>query len=56
MGSGFRKLADGDIISIDIGAEYNGFHGDMARTYAVGKVPEEAMSLIKAAEASFSRG
>jgi methionyl aminopeptidase len=53
---GLRKLEDGDIISIDIGAEYNGFHGDMARTYAVGRVSEEAMNLIKAAEESFFRG
>ena len=36
-----RVLNDGDIISIDIGAKYNGYHGDSAWTYAVGKIDDE---------------
>ncbi|HAE0521235.1 TPA_asm: M24 family metallopeptidase, partial [Salmonella enterica subsp. enterica serovar Enteritidis str. P125109] len=38
---GDRVLQDGDIISIDIGAEYNGYHGDSAWTYPVGTISEE---------------
>ena len=38
---GKTKLKNGDIISIDIGACYKGFHGDSAWTYAVGEVDEE---------------
>jgi methionyl aminopeptidase len=32
------KLKDGDIVSVDIGAEMKGYHGDAAKTFAVGKV------------------
>lgn len=35
-----RVLNDGDIISIDIGAKFNGYHGDSAWTYAVGSIDE----------------
>src|SRR5690606_13809420 len=35
---GSRKLNEGDIISIDIGAQYEGYHGDSAWSYAVGSV------------------
>ena len=38
---GDRVLNDGDIISIDIGAKYKGYHGDSAWTYPVGKIDEE---------------
>ena len=37
-----RKLKSGDIISIDIGACYKGYHGDSAWTYAVGKISTDA--------------
>ncbi len=37
---GKRKLKEGDIISIDIGAKYNGYHGDSAWTYPVGNISE----------------
>ncbi|GAA3317679.1 hypothetical protein GCM10020331_017400 [Ectobacillus funiculus] len=35
-----RRLKDGDVISIDIGAKYNGYHGDSAWTYPVGSISE----------------
>ena len=50
------KLQDGDIISIDCGAYYNGFHGDAARTYTVGKVSPKVKRLIKVTEQSFFEG
>lgn len=49
-------LAEGDIISIDVGAYIGGFHGDAARTFAVGKVSDEAKRLIKVTEQSFFEG
>ena len=53
---GLRPLKNGDIISIDIGACYNGFHGDAARTYSVGTVSNEAIQLIDVTEKSFFKG
>jgi len=41
-----RKLKEGDIISLDIGIFYKGFHSDMAKTFAVGKISKEAEKLI----------
>ena len=49
-------LKEGDIISIDIGAFKNGYHGDAARTHPVGKVSDEASKLIKITEESFFEG
>ena len=49
-------LKDGDIISIDIGANYKGYHGDSAWTYAVGEVSEEAKELMRVTEESRYRG
>jgi methionyl aminopeptidase len=51
-----RKLLEGDIVSVDIGAFRNGFHADAARTYPVGEVSAEAAKLIKAAEDAFFSG
>ena len=51
-----RILREGDIVKIDVGAYYKGFHGDSARTYAVGRVSTEAAELIKATEESFYAG
>ena len=51
-----RILQEGDIVKIDVGAYYKGFHGDSARTYPVGRVSEEALRLIKATEESFYEG
>lgn len=53
---GLRELKDGDIISIDIGACFGGFHGDAARTFPVGRVSGEALRLIKVTEQSFYEG
>ncbi|HHW48519.1 MAG TPA: type I methionyl aminopeptidase [Clostridiaceae bacterium] len=53
---GLRMLKDGDIISIDIGAYYKGFHGDAARTYGVGKISREAEKLINVTRQSFYEG
>ena len=39
-------LKEGDIISIDVGAYINGYHGDAARTFPVGKISDEAQRLI----------
>lgn len=51
--SAARILKDGDIVSVDVGAYLNGWHGDAARTFPVGEVSEEAMALIRNTEASF---
>ena len=51
-----RILRDGDIVKIDVGAYYKGFHGDSARTIAVGNVSEEAKRLIKVTRDSFFAG
>ncbi len=53
---GDRILRDGDIISIDIGAKYNGYHGDSAWTYAVGTISEENQKLLKVTEESLFKG
>ena len=51
-----RILQEGDIVKIDVGAFYKGFHGDSARTIPVGKVSDEAKRLIEATEKSFWAG
>ena len=51
-----RILQEGDIVKIDVGAFINGFHGDAARTFAVGKIAENAARLIEATKESFYRG
>jgi len=53
---GKRKLADGDIVSVDVGACIDGYHGDAARTFAVGQISPEAKKLIEVTEESFWRG
>lgn len=53
---GKRKLNEGDIISIDIGAEYRGYHGDSAWTYGVGKITESAQQLLDVTEQSLYAG
>ena len=45
-------LKDGDIISIDIGAKYKGYHGDCARTWPCGHVSKERLKLIEVTEQS----
>jgi methionyl aminopeptidase len=51
-----RILEDGDIISVDIGAEYKGYHGDSAKTFAVGKISETATNLMRVTEESLIKG
>lgn len=51
-----RILREGDIVKIDVGAFYNGYHGDSARTFPVGRVSEEAARLIAATKKSFYEG
>lgn len=49
-------LKEGDIISVDCGALLNGFHGDAARTFPVGKVSQEAQRLIDVTTNCFFEG
>lgn len=49
-------LKEGDIISIDMGAVLDGWHSDAARTFAVGKISEEAQRLIDVTRESFFEG
>ncbi len=51
-----RILLEGDIVKVDVGAFYKGFHGDSARTIPVGKVSEEALRLIETTRNSFFAG
>jgi len=49
-------LKEGDVVKVDVGAYINGFHGDAARTFAVGEVSEEAKKLIRVTEECFWKG
>ncbi len=49
-------LKEGDIVSIDVGAYYQGFHGDCAATYACGAISADAQKLIDVTEQSFYEG
>ena len=51
-----RILMEGDIVKIDVGAFYKGYHGDSARTIAVGSVSAEAQKLMEVTRASFFAG
>ncbi|RIW29968.1 type I methionyl aminopeptidase [Bacillus salacetis] len=53
---GDRTLKDGDIISIDIGAKYMGYHGDSAWTYPVGTIDDETQRLLDVTEESLYLG
>ncbi len=46
-------IREGDIVKVDVGARYRGYNGDSARTFAVGKVSDEAQRLISVTEQSF---
>ena len=50
------SLKEGDVISLDIGAQYNGYHGDSAWTYPVGKIDEETQKLLDVTEKSLYLG
>ncbi|MBE6686343.1 MAG: type I methionyl aminopeptidase [Ruminococcaceae bacterium] len=49
-------LQEGDIVKIDVGAYYRGFHGDSANTFACGKISAEAERLIRVTKESFWKG
>jgi len=51
---GKRVLKDGDIISLDIGAELNGYHGDSAWTYPVGNINAEAKKNFSTSQKNLS--
>lgn len=51
-----RKICDGDIVSVDVGALYNGFHGDTCATFAVGHISDEAKRLLQVTEESLYKG
>lgn len=54
---GDTPLRDGDIVSIDCGVRYQGFHGDHARTFVVGRMPPPpAARLLEVTEAALERG
>ena len=53
---GKRVLKDGDIVSVDVGACYQGFHGDCAATFACGTISPEAQRLIDVTKQSFFEG
>ena len=53
---GWRRLADGDIVKIDVGVTKDGLIADGARTFAVGNVKPEVMALVAATERSFWLG
>ena len=51
-----RILLEGDIVSLDAGVIYKGYHSDAARTWAVGEVSKEAKKLMEVTEKSFFEG
>jgi methionyl aminopeptidase len=53
---GERVLQDGDIVSLDLGAIYQGYQGDAARTVGIGVISPEAQALIKATEGALESG
>ena len=53
---GHRVLREGDIVSVDVGAYKDGFHGDCAATYPCGTISEEAQRLIDVTRQSFFEG
>ncbi len=53
---GNRVLKDGDIVSVDVGACWQGFHGDCAATFACGTISQEAQRLIDVTKQSFFEG
>lgn len=51
-----RHLVEGDIVKVDVGAYYKGFHGDSARTFFCGEVSEEAKNIERVCRESFFAG
>lgn len=53
---GKYRLKDGDVLSLDVGAYKDGFHGDAARTVLIGQVPEETQELVRVTKECFFEG
>ena len=53
---GSRVLKEGDVVSVDVGATVNGFHGDSAFTVGVGEISEEARRLVETTRESLEAG
>ncbi len=53
---GQYELKEGDIVSVDVGAYKNGFHGDHAYTFMIGKPADEVVKLVKTTKESLYRG
>lgn len=53
---GGRALQEGDIISLDVGAIYQGYHGDAARTVAVGAITPQAQELVRVTREALEAG
>jgi methionyl aminopeptidase len=51
-----RRLADGDLISVDIGCIFEGWHADCARTWTVGRVPRAVSDLVEATRSGMEAG
>jgi methionyl aminopeptidase len=51
-----RRLADGDVVTVDIGCIVDGWHADCARTWAVGRVPRDVVDLIDATRRGMEAG
>lgn len=54
--SAHKILKEGDIVSVDLCAYKNGYHGDACRTFKIGKVSSEAEKLVKVTEECFFKG
>ena len=54
--SASRKLAAGDIVSVDLGAKFDGYHGDNAATFAAGDISPQAQALLDATRESLYEG
>jgi len=53
---GKRRLKEGDIIGVDLGVVMDGFYGDAARTFAVGKVDKASLKLMQVTEEALYKG
>ena len=53
---GKRKILDGDVVSVDVGAYYNGYHGDNAATFMVGNVAPDVKELLKVTKEALYKG
>ena len=53
---GKRKIKNGDVVSVDIGSCYKGYHSDSANTYIVGNAPKEVQDLVTNTQKSLYKG